>query len=363
MKKSYFNKRKGASFEGLAYATIIGSALLLLALWTNLTDNHSSTSTTENTGFKLEQGEYTATKEGYRLAANDTEIIISPSIAEASTTLTIKAGTNTQLTLNEEKQLIYEAVYDQIDLVVYEKGKDIAYDFELAPKADVADIQLQVEEDAIITNNGDLHIPVPGGTLIHSAPVSYQEINGERVEVESAFTLTEGVLGFELGDYNADYALVIDPTITFEMMMAPTFVEDANASSDANSLTVNLPTGTMADDVMIATVVIDGFDLATVTAPSGWTQIDQGNAQGDVAAVATFWKTATASEPANFTFSWGTNTNGIGVIATFRGVDTTNPINAQAASTGSSNMPNTPDALTTINDALLLRIYGQDQDA
>jgi hypothetical protein len=113
------------------------------------------------------------------------------------------------------------------------------------------------------------------------------------------------------------------------------------------TLTLAKPAGTVTDDVMIASIGTANGN-ATPTAPSGWTQVP--NLSGQVAGdqrLITFYKVATASEPANYGFSGGSSIDGTaGGITTFDGVDTANPIagtpaqTIQGSITSSDTLPN-----------------------
>ncbi len=116
-------------------------------------------------------------------------------------------------TVNER---IYRNLYEKTDLRVYDKGNGMAgYDFILAPGASSEVICLKFEgEQAAYLDKGELVQPMEDGSQIrHTVPIAYQEIDGERIGVESAFRLEGDCLGFEVGEYNPDYALTIDPSV------------------------------------------------------------------------------------------------------------------------------------------------------
>ena len=71
-----------------------------------------------------------------------------------------------------------------------------------------------------------------------------------------------------------------------------------------------------------------------ITAPSGWTlvwRIDNTGADGGNAnSLAVYLKTAGATEPSSYTWTFSTSTGSTGGISSFSGVDTTNPVDAEA---------------------------------
>jgi hypothetical protein len=58
-------------------------------------------------------------------------------------------------------------------------------------------------------------ISLPGGELLREhAPVAWQDIGGQRVFVSARFALDRAAAHFELGAYDANLPLAIDPTLT-----------------------------------------------------------------------------------------------------------------------------------------------------
>ena len=103
-----------------------------------------------------------------------------------------------------------------IDVAYYGDQRQLEYDFIVAPGADPADAVMVVQGAdrlSLDASTGDLLVEVAGQVLRQRAPVSYQEIDGVRRPVASAFTLdaASGRVGFEVGAYDRQHALVIDP--------------------------------------------------------------------------------------------------------------------------------------------------------
>ncbi|HUZ15830.1 MAG TPA: invasin domain 3-containing protein [Gaiellaceae bacterium] len=98
------------------------------------------------------------------------------------------------------------------------------------------------------------------------------------------------------------------------------------ANANATTLTINVPTGVAAGDVMIAEITDRGGTTTTFPSLSGWTNVttpvdfEGGGAHHRVALL---YKIAGSSEPSSYTFSLGaTNANAAGAIVAFSGVDT-----------------------------------------
>jgi hypothetical protein len=118
-------------------------------------------------------------------------------------------------------------------------------------------------------------------------------------------------------------------------------------ASPPSPLTINVPAGTVANDVMIASITMrpcsntsGGACTTTFTAPAGWTQvgttIDQTTGAGTGGyghRLAMYRRVATGAEPASYTWSFGgapLHAGAAGAVSSFSGVDTANPIVANA---------------------------------
>jgi Secretion system C-terminal sorting domain len=111
-----------------------------------------------------------------------------------------------------------------------------------------------------------------------------------------------------------------------------------NNNGTASSVTVNIPSGVLPNDVMIAAIHTGWCNSGSpVTPPLGWTLINQTSNTGSgcgssntTVSLATFYKVATATEPASYTFTGTTTQIYVGAIVAYTGVDVNNPINASS---------------------------------
>jgi hypothetical protein len=111
-------------------------------------------------------------------------------------------------------------------------------------------------------------------------------------------------------------------------------------------LRVPVPGGTLANDVMIASIAArpcsgasGGACTTTITPPAGWTPVNSfdqttgGGTGGFGNVLYVYRRVASAAEPADYTWRFGgtpVNNGAVGGITSFSGVDTTNPIVADA---------------------------------
>jgi hypothetical protein len=105
---------------------------------------------------------------------------------------------------------------------------------------------------------------------------------------------------------------------------------------DPNPITINKPSGTVSGHVMIANISgANGYTFSSV--PSGWTLITSVNS-GDNYTLKAYYKVAGGSEPSSYTWSAQSSSDTFtGVISTYSGVDTADPIDDYSSAVGSSN--------------------------
>lgn len=123
-------------------------------------------------------------------------------------------------------------------------------------------------------------------------------------------------------------------------------------------LTINVPAGTVEDDVMIASIAARPSTLI-VSPPVGWTlirQVDQPNANSSE--LNTYYRVATASEPTDYTWTFaGGFTGASGGIVSFSGVDTTpTPIDAELGQLTNGTSHTAPDIAGT-DGGMLVTIH------
>lgn len=114
------------------------------------------------------------------------------------------------------KKVNYRELYKGIDLHFYTHEGYLKYDFIVRPGGNPQKIQLGYEgADKLKLEGGSLKISTSVNEWMEQKPYAYQVINGEKKEVTCAFTLKKGTVGFELGTYDKNQPLIIDPTLIF----------------------------------------------------------------------------------------------------------------------------------------------------
>ena len=132
----------------------------------------------------------------------------------------------------------------------------------------------------------------------------------------------------------------------------------------AAGLTIAVPAGTIVDDVMVAAIGVRP-STTTITAPAGWTllrtttQPNGGVAAGNV--MATYYRVASASEPAGYTWTFSSPASvggAVGGILSFSGVSTSAPINIDGANITPAGTAHTANGVTTtVADTMLISAH------
>ena len=195
-------------------------------------------------------------------------------------------------------------------------------------------------------------------TSIIIDPVRILDAEGEDVTPDGLrWGLEEGETGWwltlELDDADLPLPYVIDPAVTHRASATQ------NNGAGAVSLTITKPAGAVEKDLLVAHVTVR--NNGSVTAPAGWTQVV--NAAYSFYLRQTVWyKVAGASEPANYTWTFGTSGAAAGGISAFYGIKTSTapgPVNVADTTpqTANSGTVTATSITTTTNNALVLAFF------
>ena len=118
----------------------------------------------------------------------------------------------------------YAGVYPGIDLIYYGNDRQLEYDFEVRPFADLSTIQMEFEgmQGISIGPEGDLILSTPHGEIRHRRPVAYQRLGAAEKSVEAAFVLHGNRVSFDIGRYDRRLPLTIDPKFVWSSLIGGT---------------------------------------------------------------------------------------------------------------------------------------------
>jgi hypothetical protein len=143
-------------------------------------------------------------------------------------------GTESLTDIPTYARVRYERIYPGIDLIYYGQQRQLEYDFMVAPGADPNSILLHFEgnSDSSIDTDGNLVLQLDQSTVVQHRPLVYQERRGRRKTIQGSYRLlASNTVGFEIGDYDHDANLVIDPILSYS-----TFLGGADGDDDARAV-------------------------------------------------------------------------------------------------------------------------------
>ena len=132
------------------------------------------------------------------------------------------------------KKVVYENLYDGIDLIYYCNEEGLKYDFIVNPGADPKIISMIYKgiNDLSINTNGSIVIKTQSGELTDGAPYSYQKLSGRDIKVESKYLLEDKEVRINIENYDHSEKLIIDP------ILYSTYI-GGSGKDDARTLTID----------------------------------------------------------------------------------------------------------------------------
>ncbi|WP_432664180.1 SBBP repeat-containing protein [Wukongibacter baidiensis] len=145
--------------------------------------------------------------------------------------------------LSTYEKVVYKELWQGIDLIFYGAKGQLKYEFVVHPGADFEDIKLSYKgaEDISLDEEGNLLIENELGVLIDKHPVSYQEIEGRKVALDSSFVVKkhenrESFYSFEIEKgYNPDYPIIIDPALIYSTYLGGSSFDVGNGIAVDNT--------------------------------------------------------------------------------------------------------------------------------
>lgn len=115
------------------------------------------------------------------------------------------------------QSVVYQDIYNGVDLKYYGSFGQVKYDFIVKPGAKTTDIDLKYEGvNKLKIKNGHLFIKTNYGILVEQSPYAYQIVDGKKQKVACKYVLKKNHLSFEFeNDYNHNLELIIDPILAF----------------------------------------------------------------------------------------------------------------------------------------------------
>jgi len=138
-----------------------------------------------------------------------------------------------QTRINGKAHILEEVVYPNLwngITLIYDRppGGILRSTYKVEMGADPKQIALQYNVPIHVSTAGNLIFEFDTGTITASAPVAWQEFEGERVAVDVAFRLdsSQSSIHFSLSSYNPTHKLIIDPTLTWNTFLGGETTQD-----------------------------------------------------------------------------------------------------------------------------------------
>jgi len=170
----------------------------------------------------------------------------------------------------------YEDIYPGINLVFYGNQGQLEYDFQVSPGSDPAQAELEFNGATLELKNGALVMQGEGGSVRLDAPRLYQEIAGQKQQIEGSFVLrAANRVGFAVGPYDHSRELVIDPVLSFSTYFGGTGDEHATSvavDGGGNIYLAGSTTSTTLPAVGVYQTTLNGTQnvyIAKITPPLG----------------------------------------------------------------------------------------------
>ena len=155
------------------------------------------------------------------------------------------------------KEVNYQNYYPGVNLKWQNENGHYKYAFEVSPGASVNQIQWKYTgAQELSIKKGALYLKTTVGEVREERPYAYQEINGQRKEVNCTYNIAkDGLFHYEVGAYDPNYPLVIDPILVFATYngavsdnfgMTATYGNDGSAYSAGVVYGNNFPLPSMA---------------------------------------------------------------------------------------------------------------------
>ncbi len=111
----------------------------------------------------------------------------------------------------------YQHFYADIHLLWESEKNALKYSFFVEPEANPNEIRWSYsgEFNSVRIRDGRLILKTAIGEIMEQRPIAYQLIDGKKIPVSCSFKDQEGIYSYELGKYDDEFPLVIDPVLVF----------------------------------------------------------------------------------------------------------------------------------------------------
>ncbi len=176
------------------------------------------------------------------------------------------------------------------------------------------------------------------------------------VDVKAGITYTYTVEAYDAAGNRSARSSPATATVPSQPSSGSISLRGVNAAANnaEATLTIAVPAAA-AGDLLLASV--DSRGTPTITAPPGW-QLVREDVNGTALRKATYWRIATAAEPAAYTWSFSGKPAAVGVMLAYSGVASANPIDASSGRASTSTIVTAASVQTTTPNTQLVGLFG-----
>ena len=179
-----------------------------------------------------------------RLAGRSGRPLVEP-LDRQRTTVNYFRGADSRLwrtNIPTYSRVRYRSVYPGIDLVYYfDPNGRLEHDFVVAPGASPAGIRLRIDgASSMALDHGDLRLHVGRRTITLRRPLIYQARGDLRHPIAGGYVMKGArEVAFELGEYDHEQTLWIDPVIDYSTYLGGPLGDFASGTDDARDVAVD----------------------------------------------------------------------------------------------------------------------------
>ncbi len=153
----------------------------------------------------------------------------------------------------------YPALVPGVDARYRSVDGTLEYDLMLAPGTDPSSIAFGYDgaDSLRIDADGALCVYTSAGIVRERPPIAWQEVGGRRRCVDAAFRLHDGVVEFELGEFDRSRPLLIDPTIVYGSYLGGTAADEARGVAADRDGSIVVTGVTSSEDFPVTTGAYD----------------------------------------------------------------------------------------------------------
>ena len=112
--------------------------------------------------------------------------------------------------------VLYRNIYQGINMRVYTASNAMKYDFIVQPRVDPELIRMRYEGvEGVRLQQGNIVVRTSVVDVVELRPYAYQIVDGKEVEVEAKYILKDNEITFDIGNYDPNQTLIIDPYLHF----------------------------------------------------------------------------------------------------------------------------------------------------